>query len=126
MSKKDDLLPKVDKNGNVIPLAEASMVKFRRPFQHKLARYPAHVRGGVPVPAGVVLPRDCQVLGPVPEDTEMPAENPADEIIAAAKAEAKKLMEEAQANIEKMYAEAADKAKAEAEAKAKADASVKL
>lgn len=116
---ENKLAPKTDKAGNVLPLAEASMVKFRRPFSNKLARFPAHVRGGVPVPAGTILPKDCEVLGPVPEDTALPAANPADEIIAAARAEAKKLMDEAQANIENMYVEA--KEKAEAEAKAKLD-----
>ena len=98
MSKKDDLLPKVDKNGNVIPLAEASMVKFRRPFQHKLARYPAHVRGGVrfrPGRPSARLPGTWACAGRY----RMPAENPADGSSRRPRPRPK-LMEEAQANIE--------------------------
>ena len=89
---------KVGKDGNVLPLKEASMVKLRRSFHIGDAAYhPVH-RGGCAIPKGVVLPRDAIILGPVPEGTPIPmptadlAKQAAAEIIAEAKLEADRII----------------------------------
>jgi hypothetical protein len=103
---RSSLNPKRGKDGSVLPLKEPAMVKLRRRFRVGNALYEAHVRGGVPVPAGVVLPKDAEILGPVPEEIVMPETNEADELIAEARREAARIIAEAEENIKKMYAEA--------------------